>query len=176
MWQRSNQECISRRPIGLGPRRLPVDHSARTWRTRRSRQDHPRPSMLRSSQRTRRERCGFVRGSLVSAYHSGDPLGCLPSPERFNLELGSCYQPMSSFSARTASPPPPSRSSAGSRASSRQTSMAPRTTSGPGPPAWLHQPGCTTNSYSSINPSSANAIGSFTPPTNGPLPGSRLSC
>src|SRR5215831_15968083 len=36
--------------------------------------------------------------------------------------------------------------------------------------------GCTTNSYSSINPSSANASGSFTPPVNSPLPGSRLSC
>src|SRR6266704_3835173 len=36
--------------------------------------------------------------------------------------------------------------------------------------------GCTTNSYSSINPSSANASGSFTPPTNSPLPDSRLSC
>jgi hypothetical protein len=36
--------------------------------------------------------------------------------------------------------------------------------------------GCTTNSYSSINPSSVNASGSFTPPTNSPLPDSRLSC
>src|SRR6476619_2543605 len=36
--------------------------------------------------------------------------------------------------------------------------------------------GCTTNSYSSINPSSANAIGSLTPPVNSPLPDSRLSC
>ncbi len=36
--------------------------------------------------------------------------------------------------------------------------------------------GCTTNSYSSINPSSVNAIGSFTPATNGPLPDARLSC
>jgi hypothetical protein len=32
--------------------------------------------------------------------------------------------------------------------------------------------GCTTNSYSSINPSSANASGSFTPPTSSPLPDS----
>src|SRR5688572_11711138 len=36
--------------------------------------------------------------------------------------------------------------------------------------------GCTTNSYSSINPNSANASGSFTPPTNNPLPDSRFSC
>src|SRR5438046_6751064 len=41
---------------------------------------------------------------------------------------------------------------------------------------WPASLGCTTNSYSSINPSSANACGSFTPPTNSPLPGSCLSC
>ena len=41
---------------------------------------------------------------------------------------------------------------------------------------WPASLGCTTNSYSSINPSSANASGSFTPPTNSPLPDSRLSC
>src|SRR6266496_4581955 len=41
---------------------------------------------------------------------------------------------------------------------------------------WPASVGCTTNSYSSINPSSANAIGSFTPPVNSPLPDSRLSC
>src|ERR671930_2295201 len=41
---------------------------------------------------------------------------------------------------------------------------------------WPASRGCTTNSYSSINPSSANARGSFTPPMNSPLPDSRLSC
>src|SRR5215218_7862650 len=41
---------------------------------------------------------------------------------------------------------------------------------------WPASLGCTTNSYSSINPSSANASGSFTPPTNSPLPDSRFSC
>src|SRR5262249_50472140 len=41
---------------------------------------------------------------------------------------------------------------------------------------WPTSLGCTTNSYSSIKPSSANARGSFTPPTNSPLPDSRLSC
>jgi hypothetical protein len=41
---------------------------------------------------------------------------------------------------------------------------------------WPASLGCTTNSYSSINPSTANASGSFTPPTNSPLPDSRLSC
>src|SRR5438093_8598238 len=33
---------------------------------------------------------------------------------------------------------------------------------------WPTSLGCTTNSYSSINPSSAKASGSFTPPTNSP--------
>src|SRR5712691_2446674 len=33
---------------------------------------------------------------------------------------------------------------------------------------WPANLGCTTNSYSSINPSSANASGSFTPPINSP--------
>src|ERR1043165_5362170 len=33
-----------------------------------------------------------------------------------------------------------------------------------------------TNSYSSISSSSVNACASFTPPTNSPFPGSRLSC
>src|SRR5215813_14043055 len=34
---------------------------------------------------------------------------------------------------------------------------------------WPISLGCTTNSYSSINPSSASACGSLTPPTNSPL-------
>src|ERR1051326_3584412 len=33
-----------------------------------------------------------------------------------------------------------------------------------------------TNSYSSISSSTVNACASFTPPTNSPFPGSRLSC
>src|SRR5687767_11211582 len=41
---------------------------------------------------------------------------------------------------------------------------------------WPASLGCTTKSYSSINPNSANASGSVTPPTNSPLPDSRLSC
>jgi hypothetical protein len=40
---------------------------------------------------------------------------------------------------------------------------------------WPASLGCTTNSYSSINPSSANASGSCTPPTNSPFPDSCLS-
>ena len=41
---------------------------------------------------------------------------------------------------------------------------------------WPTSLGCTKISYSSINPNSANASGSFTPPTNSPLPDSRYSC
>src|SRR5712692_10246557 len=43
---------------------------------------------------------------------------------------------MATFSAHTASPPPPGRTPAGSRASSRHASIAPRTTSAHGPLAW----------------------------------------
>src|SRR5262245_14140272 len=46
---------------------------------------------------------------------------------------------MATFSAHTASPPPPSRTPAGSRASSRYASTAPRTTSARGPLAWAAQ-------------------------------------
>src|SRR5215469_6534741 len=41
---------------------------------------------------------------------------------------------------------------------------------------WPASLGCTTNSYSSINPSSANASGRVTPASNSPLPDSRLNC
>src|SRR5437763_13864989 len=44
--------------------------------------------------------------------------------------------PIATFSAHTASPPPPSRTPAGSRASSRYASTTPRTTSARGPLAW----------------------------------------
>ena len=49
---------------------------------------------------------------------------------------------------------------------------SPATNVGP----WPDSLGCTTNLYSSIDPSSANARGSFTPATISPLPDSRLSC
>ena len=75
-----------------------------------------------------------------------------------------------SLSARTASPPPRAELS---RTSLKSTCLdSPANNVGP----WPASLGCTTNSYSSINPSSASASGSFTPPTNSPLPGSRLSC
>src|SRR5206468_2471105 len=61
--------------------------------------------------------------------------------------------------------------------SSRLTSFKSRRFANPannvGP--WPATLGCTTNSYSSINPSSANACGSIMPPTKSPVPGSRLS-
>src|SRR5450755_364369 len=41
---------------------------------------------------------------------------------------------------------------------------------------WPASLGCTTNSYSSINPNSVNVSGSLIPPTNSPLPDSRLNC
>ncbi len=41
---------------------------------------------------------------------------------------------------------------------------------------WPASLGCIKNSHSSINPSSANASGSFTPPMSSPLPDPRLSC
>src|SRR6476659_9294672 len=43
---------------------------------------------------------------------------------------------MATFSAHTASPPPPSRTPTGSRALGRHASIAPRTTSARGPLAW----------------------------------------
>jgi hypothetical protein len=48
----------------------------------------------------------------------------------------SLTSPMATFSAHTASPPPPSRTPAGSRAATRHTSIAPRTMSVRGPLAW----------------------------------------
>jgi hypothetical protein len=54
------------------------------------------------------------------------------------------------------------------------SSRSPKPSNNVGP--WPATTGCTTNSYSSINPRSANASGRVTPPTNRPPPGSRLSC
>ncbi len=60
-------------------------------------------------------------------------------------------------SAHTASPPRPTRTPGGSRPSSRHALTAPRLTSARAPQSWE----CTTNSYSSINPSSACASGNM---------------
>src|SRR5438067_13005663 len=49
---------------------------------------------------------------------------------------GAALRRIATFSAHTASPPPPSRTPAGLRASSRHASIAPRTTSARGPLAW----------------------------------------
>src|SRR5262249_29675475 len=97
----------------------------------------------------------------------------LPDPRRLaNVPVGvEDVRHVTAFgSYRIATAPEPS--------SSRSTSFKSRGFDNPsnnvGP--WPTSLGCTTNSYSSINPSSANASGSFTPPTNSPLPDSRLSC
>jgi hypothetical protein len=75
-------------------------------------------------------------------------------------ELPARVRPMATFSAHTASPLPPSRAPAGSPASSRHVSIAANNV---GP--WPASLGCTTNSYSSINPSSVKASASLTPAT-----------
>src|SRR5437867_13080563 len=63
----------------------------------------------------------------------GPPLGAANAHPERPTRLSSS---MATFSVHTASPPPPSRTPAGSRASSRHTSIAPRTTSAHGPLAW----------------------------------------
>ena len=73
-------------------------------------------------------------------------------------------------SYRIATAPEPNSSRSTSLKSTRFESP----TNNVGP--WPASLGWTTNSYSSINPSSANASGSVTPPVNSPLPGSSLSC
>ena len=100
------------------------------------------------------------------------PLGRPPVCQEGRTTWESSTKPMATFSAHTASPPPPSRTPARSRASSRYASITPRTTSAHGPLPWDAR---RTRTHRS-NPSSANACGSFTPPTNSPLPDSRLSC
>src|SRR6266508_1613195 len=123
--------------------------------------------------------CGFCRDDRLVLLMDRDLGGCTP--------IGSFGRPGSSCSMmrptratkpdgyllgsyRIATAPEPN--------SSRFTSFkstcfdSPANNVGP----WPASLGCTTNSYSSINPSSVNASGSFTPPTNSPLPDSRLSC
>ena len=55
-----------------------------------------------------------------------------------SLPRASSSVPMATLSAHTASPLPPSRTPAGSRALNRHASTAPRTTSAHDPLAWLH--------------------------------------
>ena len=80
-------------------------------------------------------------------------------PRQRPASYGFPKRPMATCWTHTASPPPLSRTPTGSRTSSRCTSIAPANKVGP----WPASLGCTPNSYSSINPSSANASGSFTP-------------
>src|SRR5258708_34731817 len=72
-------------------------------------------------------------------------------------------------SHRIATAPEPNSSRLTSLKSTRFDS--PANNVGPWPASLV----CTTNSYSSFHPSSANASGSFTPPINSPLPDSRFS-
>src|ERR1700732_4053056 len=74
--------------------------------------------------------------------------------------------------AQHPTPPPPEPNS--SRLTSLKSTYFDSPANNVGP--WPASLGCTTNSYSSINPSSVNASASFTPATNSPLPDSRLSC
>src|ERR1041384_4122216 len=104
--------------------------------------------------------CESLVGPVVDGLPPA-PLGCHP-PNKPNGYLRGSYC--------SATAPEPN--------SSRLTSLkstcfdSPANNVGP----WPASLGCTTNSYSSINPSCANASGSFTPPTSSPLPDSRLSC
>src|SRR6266404_4820975 len=79
--------------------------------------------------------------ALGSAGRVSKPGSLTPRRKRRRAPTNGCDRlgltsPMAIFSAHTASPPPPSRTPAGSRASSRYASTAPRTTSARGPPAW----------------------------------------
>src|SRR5438445_2092312 len=101
------------------------------------------------------------QGAGLPAGKSGDRCGRLGRNKPNGYLLGSY---------RIATAPEPNSSRLTSLKSTRFDSPA----NNVGP--WPASLGCTTNSYSSINPSSANASGSFTPPANSPLPDSRLSC
>src|SRR4026207_1812562 len=90
-----------------------------------------------------------------------DPPDCLGSASADSYLLGSY---------RIATAPEPNSS----RLTSFRSTCFDKPANNVGP--WPASLGCTTNPYSSINPSSVNACGSFTPPTNSPLPGSCLSC
>ena len=86
------------------------------------------------------------------------------------LEMSRFLAPPVVADHRSATAPEPSSS----RPMSFKSTCAYSPANNVGP--WPASLGCTTNSYSSINPSSANASGSFTPPVASPLTGSCLSC
>ena len=113
----------------------------------------------------RRDKVNADAPGRIRIFHWSRPSCSMMQPARANQPNG--YFP---GSYRSATAPEPN--------SSRLTSLKSRHFDSPankvGP--WPASLGCTTNSYSSINPSSASASGSFTPPTSSPLPDSRLSC
>src|SRR5258708_1108787 len=117
--------------------------------------------------------CALAELDLVGADHTshGDELARrdhLRRDPRRDVRLALAALTVGSYRIATAPEPNSSRLT-----SFRSTCFdSPANNVGP----WPASLGCTKNSYSSINPSSVNASGSFTPPTNSPLPDSRLSC
>src|SRR5262249_13798913 len=71
----------------------------------------------------------YLGNNRASQWHDHGP--CADA-----LQRQAILRHQATFSAHTASPQPPSRAPAGSRASSRHASIAPRTTSAHGPLAW----------------------------------------
>src|SRR5262245_47292757 len=124
--------------------------------------DHgPSADILQGQAILRHESNPFIDrwSALLRAIRKGD-LGARRFQSRWLL-LGSY---------RIATAPEPNSS----RLTSFRSTRFDRPANNVGP--WPASVGCTTNSYSSINPSSANGSGSFTPPTKSPLPDSRFSC
>jgi hypothetical protein len=96
------------------------------------------PAKLRANQqeRARSTRNPQLARQLQRSLASSEET---PDYRQIGRSCGPCrrrVRPMATVSAHTASPPPPSRTPAGSRASSRHASIAPRTTSAHGPLAW----------------------------------------
>jgi hypothetical protein len=89
----------------------------------------PHPVLLITSGMSQRQRYCGCGGSDPNI--STESARVAPRCGRLGLT-----SPMAISSAHTASPPPPSRTPAGSRASSRYASIAPRTTSARGPQVW----------------------------------------
>ncbi len=116
-----------------------------------------------SGRRCRKSQGCQDRSPELSPMTSQATQAVLLSPSHHFPGVGWVSSPMATFSAHTASPPPLSRAPAGSRASSRHTSLAPRTASARGPLAWDAPRARTHRSIPTPNPNSANASGSFTP-------------
>src|SRR5262249_35645003 len=114
---------------------------------------------------------GQVPGTFSRHSHSGGRTpfpGAYSRPPKFNSANSAIRYVLGSYRIATAPEPNSSRPT-----SFKSTCFdSPANSVGP----WPASLGCTTNSYSSINPNSANASGSFRPPTSRPLPDCRFSC